>query len=269
MLWASWLRRPKHSQLCWFLLSPRTWRRGKEEGPPLLCLCWAVSLLRSPSTFLLLFSGLSSSSLLPPGCLADFLLYFSSLFSPLLCHYAQLLPICQSTFLFLIFSTVFSAQRVNGEERRSPLLCASLGTRWFLYIFLIMRARLVVLRWGNGIPASAALQNLVKDPNRSCLTLCPTAPARERVEATELGWDVTGVVEVLRSRPQMLGCTVLSSLISPSEHTASSHTSTVKCGCFNHRRESLILLLQHIAASPAPGTTGSLLLSVLNWFQKH
>ena len=43
----------------------------------------------------------------------------------------------------------------------------------------------------------------------------------------------------------MLGCTVLSSLISPSEHTASSHTSTVKCGCFNHRRESLILLRNH------------------------
>lgn len=81
MLWASWLRRPKHSRstLLSFPLSQDLPGGGTEEGPPLLCLCWAVSFLRSSSTFLHLVSCLSSSSLLPPGCLADSLLYFSCL----------------------------------------------------------------------------------------------------------------------------------------------------------------------------------------------
>ena len=265
-----WEGQNTHGQLCWFFLSPRTWRGwngGRATSPLSLlgCLSPAVLFYLPPSSL-----HLSSSSPLPPGCLADFLLYFSCLFS-LLSHCAQLLliGICQPTFVFLVFSTVFSDWRVNREERWSPLLCASLGMRWFLDIFLIVRARLVLLRWGNGMPGSVALHNLVQEPKELSYTVSHHTSPGVVVKCHQPWWDVRGVVEVLRSRPQTLSCTVLSSLISPSEHTASSHTSTVKCGCFNHWRESLILLLQHIAASPAPGTTGSLLLPVLNWFQKH
>ena len=86
MLWASWLRRPKHSRstLLSFPLSQDLAGGGTEEGPPLLFLCWAVSLLRSSSTFL----HLISISPLPHRCplavsltfcftsLACFLLFF-------------------------------------------------------------------------------------------------------------------------------------------------------------------------------------------------
>ena len=66
----------------------------------------------------------------------------------------------------------------------------------------------------------------------SCI-LCPRT-VLEVVEAWEPGRTVRGLAKALGSRPCVLCCTALSSLTSPSEHTASSHTSKVKCGCFNH-----------------------------------
>lgn len=272
-----WEGQNTRGQLCRFPLSPGSWG-DRRKGLLSHGSFWPVfSLPLLHSSFPLHASPLPTLSLQSPlpnycplGLLSDFQLYFPTSLFPLLSRPGPALALCVSQplcFWLFSLSSLPTEQTEGGEVITSHVPG---GKRGDFHTFLSLseldcchckmgRQAVAPGCTSEAGPGSWQDSSHIPCPRRVLEVAVVLAPGR----------DVGGLARARGSRPRVLCRTALSSPMSPSEHTASSLTSKVKCGCFNHWRESLILLLQHIAASPAPGTAGSRLLPVLNWFQKR
>ena len=244
MLWAPWLRRPKHS---WSALPIPTlsWDLGRrEDGPPLSRLLLTHLFLSSPT-----FLFPPPPCLLPcPHCLSSlpslttvllgFFLTFSfnvlTSLSPLLSRPSPALLCVSQCLRFWLFSLSFLPTEQTEAREVTPSHVPG-GKRGDFHTFLSL-SELDHCHCKMGRQAIAPGCTSEAGPGSrqesSCI-LCPRT-VLEVVEAREPGRAVRGLAKALGSRPCVLCCTALSSLTSPSEHTASSHTSKVKCGCFNH-----------------------------------
>lgn len=144
-------------------------------------------------------------------------------------------PRWQPTSLFPIISTVFSAHRANRGRGSDHHSCTGgkLGD-FHAFFSLLELDTVVILRWGNRTIAAGCTSEAGPGSQQESSHALSLKTVLEVVAVLEPGRDARELVEALRSRPHVLRCTVLSSLMSPPKHTASSHTSKVKCGCFNH-----------------------------------